>query len=92
MPTISVEFVSAGKRNRERDDETKRDECLCVGVKEYWVVDRFDRTMTVFRAAGSGPARRVVAAGETYRTDLLPGFELPLARLLPEADKWRRPT
>jgi hypothetical protein len=30
----------------------------------------------------------VVKAEETYRTPLLPGFELPLARLLKVADDW----
>jgi hypothetical protein len=35
-------------------------------------------------------AEQVVAEGATYRTDLLPGFDLPLARLLAVADEWRK--
>ena len=34
------------------------------------------------------PPEVVVKAEETYRTPLLPGFELPLARLLKVADDW----
>jgi hypothetical protein len=36
------------------------------------------------------PAERVVAENEIDRTDLLPGFELPLAQILAVADDWRR--
>lgn len=43
--------------------------------------------MTVFR---KGKAEQVVAEKEIYRTGLLPGFELPLARLLELADQWRK--
>ncbi len=88
VPTIAVEFVSAGKRNWIRDYETKRDEYLAAGVKEYWIIDRFDRTMTVYSPGPDGSNIRVVKEAETYQTDLLPGFELPFAKLLAEADKW----
>ena len=55
---------------------------------EYWIIDRFRRTMTVYRNPPRAPAEQVVAENEVYRTDLLPGFELPLARLLAVADEW----
>jgi Uma2 family endonuclease len=84
-PTIIIEFVSRRKRDRERDYRTKRVEYRQAGVKEYWVVDRFLRTMTVF-VRGKKP--QVVAENGVYRTDILPGFELPLAKLLKSADYW----
>src|SRR5207302_5037916 len=40
-PTIAVEFASAGRRNRERDYLAKRDEYMAIGIKEYWIIDRF---------------------------------------------------
>ena len=92
VPSIVVEFVSKERRDRERDYEHKRRQYLDIGVVEYWVIDRFQRTMTVFRR---NPPRigaesvDVVKETETYRTELLPGFELPLGRLLAVADKWR---
>ena len=86
--TILVEFVSAGKRAALRDYEDKRDEYLEMGAKEYWVIDRFRRTMTVYFQKPDNPAERIVAESETYATPLLPGFELPLKRLLELADQY----
>ena len=88
-PSIIVEFVSAGRRNRHRDYEEKRDEYLSVGVQEYWVFDRFERTMTVFRQGrGPSPRKEVLANSDVYVTTLLPGFQLPLARLFQIASRW----
>ncbi len=87
-PTIIVEFVSRGRRNRRRDYEEKRDEYLGLGVREYWVIDRFERTMTVFVKQGKTFRKRVIQEKETYTTKLLPGFDLPLGELLAVADKW----
>jgi Uma2 family endonuclease len=91
VPSIAVEFVSNRTRDRTRDYEEKRREYLAVGVKEYWVIDRFERTMTVFRQPPAATAEEVVPAEATYRTPLLPGFELPIARLFQFADAWKPP-
>jgi Uma2 family endonuclease len=88
VPSIAVEFVSSGKRNRRRDYEEKRQEYMAVGIGEYWIVDRFQRTMTVVVNAAGGTQERVVKENETYTTPLLPGFELPLSRLLGLANRW----
>lgn len=85
VPAIVVEFVASRARDRKRDYVEKRDEYAAIGVKEYWVVDRFRRTMTVCRGTED---RLIVKEQETYQTDLLPGFELPLADLLAVADRW----
>jgi Uma2 family endonuclease len=87
-PTIIVEFVSAGRRSRQRDYEEKRDEYLQLGVQEYWIIDRFQRTMRVHTKRGDAYESLVVAESETYATPLLPGFDLPLARLMALADSW----
>ena len=89
VPTIAVEFVSRGKRDWLRDYEEKRREYLALGVAEYWIIDRFRRTMTVYRNPPRAPAEQVVAEKEVYHTDLLPGFELPLAQVLAVADDWK---
>jgi Uma2 family endonuclease len=86
VPTIVVEFVSEGKRSRVRDYREKRAEYLAAGIREYWIIDRFKRTLTICRV---GCADVVVPEGEVYRTPFLPGFELPLALLLAVADRWR---
>jgi Uma2 family endonuclease len=82
-PNIAVEFVSAGKRNRQRDYVDKRNEYMTAGLDEYWIIDRFRRMMTAVRR---GQPDLVIGETEVYRTTLLPGFELPLAQLLAVAD------
>jgi Uma2 family endonuclease len=88
-PTIVVEFVSKGRRNRKRDYVEKRREYEALGVREYWVIDRFQRTLTVYAPRVSATDERVVAEHEIYTTPLLPGSELPLARLFAAADDWK---
>ena len=92
IPSIVIEFVSASKRDHKRDYEEKRVEYLGIGVREYWIIDRFQRIMTVYLNRPEGIASLVVKEAETYRTDLLPGFTLPIARLLARADDWPRKT
>jgi Uma2 family endonuclease len=88
VPTIAVEFVSAGRRNWRRDYQEKRREYLQAGVREYWITDRFQRTMTVVRQSPAEPEEVVIPEPDLYRTPLLPGFELPLAKVLEAADRW----
>jgi Uma2 family endonuclease len=59
-----------------------------AGVREYWIIDRFERKMTVFRQDSSGTHEVLVPEDGVYRTPLLPGFELILAALLGVADQW----
>jgi Uma2 family endonuclease len=89
-PTIIAEFVSSGKRNQDRDYVAKRAEYREIGVKEYWVIDRFRRTLTVFIFTGENDQERVIPENHNYTTPLLPGFELSLARLLSLADRWAK--
>lgn len=84
-PTIAIEFVSEGKRNMARDYEEKRREYLACGIKEYWVINRFERTMRVYRLDGSSLSMR---ENDVYQTDLLPNFELNLSKLLATSDAW----
>ena len=90
LPAIGVEFVSAGKRNQVRDYEEKRREYMAAGLKEYWILDRFRRLLTVIRKKGGKEEKKELKEGELYRTPLLPGFELDVAALLAEADKWAK--
>jgi Uma2 family endonuclease len=89
VPTIVVEFPAAGRAAWKRDYIEKRREYLAIGVREYWVIDRFERVMTVYFDEAGKPGERHITENETYRSTLLPGFELPLARLLAAADKWK---
>jgi Uma2 family endonuclease len=90
VPTIIAEFVSSGKVNQERDYVAKRAEYREIGVREYWVIDRFRRILTVFRFGGESDEELVISEKQNYETPLLPGFVLPLARLLALADRWSK--
>jgi Uma2 family endonuclease len=87
QPTIAIEFVSASKREFQRDYIDKRDEYLRAGVWEYWIIDRFRRRMTVIWGGAEPVTEIVMNEQDTYTTPLLPGFALPLAQLLAIADR-----
>lgn len=91
LPSVAVEFVSRARRDRLRDYEEKRREYMELGIGEYWIIDRFRRIMTVVRNDPKGFQEYIVHEHETYSTPLLPGFELPLARLLQIADRFEQP-
>lgn len=84
VPAIVIEFVSRRSRDRQRDYIEKRDEYRAIGVREYWVIDRFRRCLTVC----TRDSELVVPADGIYTTALLPGFELAVARLLAIADRY----
>ena len=44
--------------------------------------------MTVFYRQRGRVRKRFFRRDEIFKTDLLPGFELPLARLFALADRW----
>lgn len=87
VPTIAIEFVSEGRKSFSRDYEDKRRAYRKAGVLEYWVFNRFDHTLTVFKQRG---AKRVFDTKDVFTTPLLPGFELPLAQLFEYADRWEK--
>lgn len=90
MPSIVIEFVSKGRTNRERDYLTKRREYAELGIREYWIIDRFEREMTVIRNEQQTQTEISVDESSIYQTPLLPGFELAIARLFAEADKLKQ--
>ena len=73
-----------------RDYVDKRDEYLAIGVAEYWVINRFRDTMTVFRRGADGFEEQTISDRDVYITALLPGFELPLGKLLAVCDAWKK--
>jgi Uma2 family endonuclease len=88
-PTIAAEFVSRRKRDRTRDYFTKRDEYLLqAGVQEYWVFDRFERSLTVFTLRNGAIHEGVIKGNRVYKPRLLPGFELPLQKLWELTEGW----
>ena len=89
VPAIIVEFPSSRPADQRRDYEEKQKEYDAIGVREYWIIDRFRRSMTVYSRDAGEWKKRVLAEGETYTTPELPGFELPLKKLLGVTDAYR---
>jgi len=88
LASIVVEFVSASKKDRRRDYVEKKEEYMALGIGEYWIIDRFRRTLTVVRKADSEIEEEVISEKGTYKPTMLPGFSLPLKKLLAIADAW----
>ncbi len=76
-PDIVVEIISPGAESRRRDLQVKRQLYSKYGVKEYWIVDREDRSVLILSLQD-----RTLEEIATLRDDdiitspLLPGFEL----------------
>lgn len=80
-PDLTVEVVSPA--TMRMDNVRKRELYAQFGVQEYWLVWPDDERIDVFKLCASGTyeTARAFAAGETLTTDLLPGFELSVARV-----------
>ena len=83
MAALVAEILSPSTRQRDR--EIKRRLYDRSGVREYWLVDPEQDTVTIHRRAtdGSFPQSARLAAKQldTLETPLLPGWSLGLARL-----------
>ena len=82
-PSLVAEVVSEG--SVERDYQTKRDEYLVFGIREYWIVDPEQHQVTVLVRQNTGAnaswAERVFQGGDVIESALLPGFEGTVAAL-----------
>ena len=82
VPELVIEIAS--KSTRKRDETIKRRLYERVGVSEYWTVDPEIDVIRIYRREAAGFARPIELsreAGDVLTTDLLPGLELPLARI-----------
>ena len=81
--------MSKRKADIKRDYVEKRHEYLDANVREYWIIDRFQRRMTALRRRGRRWVETVIEANGVYSTPLLPGFQLNLAKLFNRAGALR---
>jgi Uma2 family endonuclease len=83
VPDMMFEIVSPDKVSRDRDYVRKRAEYHALGVREYVIIDRFQKTVTVLTFAPDGYDERILTIGETYVSPLLPGFSIRLSDVFP---------
>ena len=82
-PDLVIEIASPG--TRKRDETIKRHLYERSGVREYWVVDPDINVVRVYRGSGERFERPIELSregGDVLRTELLPGLDIPLARIL----------
>lgn len=80
-PALVVEIASPS--TRRRDQQLKRRLFEAGGVREYWMVDPDQDTVTVDRLDGTGnfTTSGVLGVDAVLTTPLLPGWSLPLNQL-----------
>ncbi len=84
IPDLVVEVVS--ESSRDRDYREKPEEYLQFGVKEYWIVDWYERQMTAHHRARGRWKTDVILPTGPYETHLFPGFSLDLSAVFLAAD------
>lgn len=78
-PELVIEVLSPGAANERRDRGIKLKLYSRQGVDEYWIVDRSQRTMEVYRRTGGNLELVERVEGDTnIRSPLLPGFAATL--------------
>jgi len=78
-PDLVVEVLSDSRRSVDLVE--KRQEYAGIGVAEYWVVDLLHDEVLI--AAPPGAPWRRVRRDQDLASPLLPGFAVPLDRILP---------
>jgi Uma2 family endonuclease len=81
-PDLVIEVGSPG--TRKRDETIKRRLYERSGVSEYWIVHPELDVVRVCQRKGEGFGRAIELSregGDVLTTDLLPGLDLPLARI-----------
>jgi Uma2 family endonuclease len=79
-PELAVEVLSPGSRNQQRDRAIKLATYSRYGVQEYWIVDRWQRTVAIYRHDGTAlQPVGTLGADDTLTSPILPGFSVRVA-------------
>jgi len=81
-PDLVFEIVSGGGEDRKRDYVDKRAEYLRIGVKEYVIVDRFEKRVTVLRRSRGRFVESHLGPADAYTSPLLAGLKIPLKGII----------
>ena len=81
-----MEIVSEGREARDRDYVAKRQEYLAYGLLEYWIVDPFERKVTVLTRRGDLWHEQIFLGDQSAEGLVLPGFSIRLPDLWAAAE------
>lgn len=81
-PTLVIEVLSPGNQNRKRDLEAKRKLYERFGVEEYWIVDRENRCVQLFRLRDKKlEETAALHDSDDLKSSSLPGFAVNVSSL-----------
>lgn len=81
-PELVVEVLSPGKENEKRDREDKLKLYSDRGVEEYWICDRFQQTIEIYRRQDAElKLTATLSNKDVLSSPLLPGFSYPVAQI-----------
>ncbi|MEM1280268.1 MAG: Uma2 family endonuclease [Cyanobacteria bacterium P01_H01_bin.152] len=81
-PELVVEVLSPGEKNERRDREAKLKIYSTYGVMEYWIADRKQQKLEVYRREqGILKLACSLYAADELTSDVLPGFSVRVERL-----------
>ncbi len=83
IPFWVAETISKGQEKRDYQD--KRHDYWLAGIDEYWIVDRDARRVTVLTRGPDDWVETVFAEQQEAAASSLPGFIIPVARLIGSA-------
>ncbi len=72
-PELVIEVLSSGKNNETRDKEAKLKLYSLYGVREYWICDRFNQQVSIYRRDNS----RLVLVTTLLEDDVIESPLLP---------------
>jgi Uma2 family endonuclease len=79
-PDLVIEIVSPGSTNRSRDFKLKRKVYGKFGVPEYWAVECWSQSVTVFRLAGNTLEEvTTLRRNHQLQSPIFPGLSLKLS-------------
>ena len=79
---LVIEILSPGKQNRQRDLAAKRQLYGKYGVKEYWIVDKENLEVLVFRLQDQTLEQNAtLSVDDEIHSPLLPDFQLKVSTI-----------
>jgi len=78
-PDLVIEILSTPRGNVERTE--KLDDYALAGIGEYWIVDRFQRAVEIYRLAAGIYGNPEIATDGTLSPRAFPGLAIEIAQI-----------